>query len=269
VLINLINLDRTPDRLAQFRAANAHLTNVVRFAAIDGLELDVGDLVARGLVKKTATNFERGSLGCSMSHRALWDRAIESGEAVTVCEDDAILHHRFESLAPKVMAALPADWDFVLWGWNFDTAINFELLPGISRCQAHLDQNGLRAGADLFQAQPILPRTFRLRSAFGTPCYTISPKGAQALRAFCFPLRLMRVFVPALNREIPNYQIDVTMNIAYNDIQAHICLPPLAITKNESARSTTRPRPESPDAESRSATPSNGLDRQIEGSGRA
>ena len=46
LLIKLINLDRSPDRLAEFTRVNAHLGDVSRFAAVDGKTLDI-DALAR------------------------------------------------------------------------------------------------------------------------------------------------------------------------------------------------------------------------------
>ncbi len=44
MLIQLINLDRSPERLQQFTAVNGHLTNVERFPAIDGGRQDIAAL---------------------------------------------------------------------------------------------------------------------------------------------------------------------------------------------------------------------------------
>jgi glycosyl transferase, family 25 len=126
----------------------------------------------------------------------------------------------------------------VLWGWNFDSILYFDLLPGISSCVSLFDQQAMRSGVESFQVQPILPRLFRLLRAFGIPCYSISPKGAQLLRGHCLPLREMPVFFPGLNREIPNNGIDIMTNDAYPRINAYVSFPPLVITKNEHERTT-------------------------------
>jgi hypothetical protein len=49
--VNVISLERTPDRLAQFRKLNAHLKDVNVFTAIDGLRLSRDDLAAEGHIE--------------------------------------------------------------------------------------------------------------------------------------------------------------------------------------------------------------------------
>ena len=70
----------------------------------------------------------------------------------------------------------------------------------------------MRAGVAGFQEQAVTPQAFRLRRALGIPCYSISPKGARALRAACLPLARIKVHFPGLDRHLPNFGIDVVMN---------------------------------------------------------
>jgi len=183
-------------------------------------------------------------LGCALSHLALWDLSIERNAALTVCEDDAIFNRHFTDDAGLIVNSLPRDWHFVLWGWNFDSYLCFDMIPGISHTTAKFDQNRLRAGAQEFQSRRLTPRPFRLLRACGSCCYSISPFGARALRDFCLPLRNMSVFFPGLNRSLPNNNFDVMMNAIYPKMNAFVSFPPLAITKNEHATSTVqRPAP--------------------------
>ncbi len=108
----------------------------------------------------------------------------------------------------------------------------------------------MRQGIEAFQSQSLSPRAFRLGWAFGTPCYTISAKGAQALRSKCIPLRPRLLSFPLGVRVAPfsaHYRtvgIDVLMNLFYGQIDAFVCLPPLVVTKNESSKSTVQePKP--------------------------
>ncbi len=48
--INIISLERTPERLAEFRQVNAHLKNVEIFKGVDGADVSVDDLASRGIV---------------------------------------------------------------------------------------------------------------------------------------------------------------------------------------------------------------------------
>ena len=92
--IHFINLDRTPDRCREFLAINKHLSRVSRFAAID--DLDPNALVLdRTISKGIRQIYSRGNLGLALSHFSLWRKAIETGKAITICEDDAIFDYEF------------------------------------------------------------------------------------------------------------------------------------------------------------------------------
>ena len=237
--IHVINLDRSADRLAEFVAANAHLENLQRFAAVDGKSQDIPALVANGIFEQgVAEHYGAGAVGAALSHLALWNKAIESNQVLTVCEDDAIFNRHFEPAAESVLAALPSDWDFILWGWNFDSYLLFELMPGVSPCLSCFDEAQMRDGAARFQAQAIAPQSFKLVRALGIPCYSISAKGARILKTSCLPLPKIKVHFPGLNRHYSNFGIDIMMNHNYPEIKAFVSFPPLVITKNEIKKST-------------------------------
>lgn len=241
--IALINLDRSPDRLAEFLRTNAHLPTVTRFTAVDGRTLDPEVLVAEGLIEPgILSTYTVGALGAACSHLGLWAMAIEEQRALTICEDDAVLNRHFLQAADDALAALPTDWDLVLWGWNFDSYLGFDMLPGVSTCLASFDQDTMRAGAEVFQNWVPTPRLYPLLRAFGSLCYTISPKGAALLRRHCLPLREMSVFFPGLERTLPNGGLDTMMNDAYPGLRAYVSFPPLAISMNRHDISTIQRR---------------------------
>jgi glycosyl transferase family 25 len=243
--VHVINLDRSPDRLAEFTAANGHLTELTRFPAIDGRSLDIPWLVRNGIVTEDiGTHYNVGAVGAALSHAALWERAIEQQQATTICEDDAILKKDFDRHAADVMQTLPPDWDFILWGFNFDLFLIFEMLPGVSHCLAQFEQDRMRASTAIFQEQKLIPHAFRLIWAFGIPCYTVSPAGAGALRSRLVPFRPLTLPCPEGMRAapyMPYYRVlgvDGALNSVYRDLNAYLCFPPLAISKNEPAKST-------------------------------
>ena len=243
--VHVVNLDRSPDRLVEFSRANGHLAEVTRFPAVDGQRLDIPSLAAQGLAAADILSMYRiGAVGAAMSNIALWEKAIRTGRNVTIAEDDAIFNRQFDRRAEELIAGLPPDWDLIAWGFNFDLFMSFEMLPGVSLCVAQFEQERMRANVDAFQAQPIAPRAYRLRWAFGTPCYTVSPKGALALKTKCLPLRPMLIPCPEGAKAPPharifrNVGIDNTLNSVYSDLNAFVCFPPLVVVKNEPAKST-------------------------------
>lgn len=237
--IYLINLDRSTDRLQSFYACNQQLVNVLRFPAVDGSQLSLQNLQTRGLMIGELP-YTKGALGCAMSYLHLWDQCIADGRPVTICDDDAIFHPNFHDKTKKLIESLDSDWDFILWGWNFDSICSFDMLPGCSPCVGVFNQQTLRAGISTYQQLNFNPQLFRLNRAFGTVCYSLSPKGAKRLKALTFPLVPLQVFFPILNRHMPNNGIDIAMNAYYTELNAYVSFPPLVITENDHAISTVQ-----------------------------
>ena len=238
--VNVINLDRSADRLAEFMAVNGHLA-ISRFPAVDGEQLDISSLIDRGIFTQPVLEYySLGAVGCAMSHVALWDLAIESGQNVTLAEDDAIFNPAFEGCANELIKTLPANWDFILWGWNFDDPVCFEMLPGVSHCLARFEVNRMRSNIRSFQEQCVSSRPFKLLWACGIPSYTISPKGACSLKNNLLPLRPLRIPHPDADNpsQFATMGIDMALNSIYRHLNAFVCFPPLVITKNEVAKST-------------------------------
>jgi GR25 family glycosyltransferase involved in LPS biosynthesis len=147
MVIHFINLDRTPDRCREFLQTNRHISQLSRFPAVDGTTLDPDALVRNGTIAAGIRHlYSPGALGVALSHLALWEKAIQTGQPITVCEDDAIFHQRFPDLIKGMMRRLPANWDFLLWGWNLDAELAMDLLPGVSPCFVVCDQDQMRIG---------------------------------------------------------------------------------------------------------------------------
>ena len=241
--IRVINLDRSADRLLTFETLNSHLNlKFLRFSAVDGTDLDRGPLVDRGIITADLS-YGDGALGCALSHLALWDLAIEQNQSLTVCEDDAIFNRGFEVAAESLIKALPGDWHMILWGWNFDSVLLFDMIPGVSPCLGVFNQHRMRMGIDAYQSARLMPRPFRLVRAFGTVGYTVSPRGARAMKQHCLPLRNLEVFFPGLERVLPNSGLDIMLNDAYPSIYAYVSFPPLIITRNLHSMSTVQQAP--------------------------
>jgi len=238
--VHVINLDRSTDRMATFERANRAVpVNFVRFSAVEGKSVNRGELVERSVIKADL-GYGDGALGCALSHLALWERAIEKNEMITIAEDDAIFNREFAPAAEVVLKTLRQDWHVILWGWNFDSVLLFDMLPGVSPCLAGFNEGAMRMGADAFQSLSLKPQAFKLFTAFGLVAYSLSPAGARAAKKHCFPLRKMDVFVPGLGRSVENLVIDTMLNDAYPRINAYACFPPLVITKNDHDISTVQ-----------------------------
>ena len=236
--IYVINLGRTPGRFADFAQQNAHI-HASRFSAVDGRSISRQDLIYRSVLASDFT-YTDGALGNALSHLALWDMSIETNVALTICEDDAIVNRHFVDDAEAIVNSLPEDWHFILWGWNFDSYVTFDMITDVSPAVVQFDQSKMRMGAATFQSTRIKSRAFRLHRAFGLCCYSISPSGARALKDLCLPLRNMNVFFPGLNCFLVNSSFDVMTSEMYPKINAFLSFPPLVINMNDHAVSTVQ-----------------------------
>ena len=244
--VHVINLDPNVERLGEFQTVNKHLAGTERFPAVDGQKLDIAELAEQGLLSTDLLQSEFysiGAVGNAMSHLSLWDRVLKTGKPATIAEDDAIFNLQFARSAAAVLGRLPPDWDIIYWGYNFDLFMMFQLLPGASPCIATFDQQQLRAGVSDFQTQVVPAQPFPLIWAFGTLCYSISPKGAQVCKSEILPLRPMILEIPEVARTYPysgkyrTVAFDYHLNSLHWRIKSYVCFPPLVVTKNE--RSTS------------------------------
>jgi glycosyl transferase, family 25 len=243
--VHFINLDRSKDRLAEFLAVNSHLAEVTRCQAVDVDRIDLRLLTAQGLVKEDILSaYPIGAVCYALWHFKIWNMAIESGKHMTVADDDAIFNLKFDACAAELIGTLPPGWDMIHWGWNFDNHMAFDILPGVTPCVAGLDEGKMRLNTRGFQELSLSPRAYRLRWSSGTPCCTVSPKGAQNLKSKVFPLRPYifpwpeELPKPSPTAAMKTVGLDITLNSLYRELNAYVCFPPLVITKNERSNST-------------------------------
>lgn len=237
--IVLINLERSTNRLRSFLAHNPTLGTVRRFDAVDGRLIDRETLVANRVIV-AGLGYSSGALGNALSHITQWERAAIAGRPLTVLEDDAVLCRNFRAESARLIATLPAGWDLVLWGYNFDTTLTFEMLPEFSTCQATFDQASLRRAIGRFHDVHVASAAYRLVCALGTPGYTVSAAGAARLLAACVPLRQTTNFYPGLNRWLTDRSIDFRLNALHAGMQTYVAVPPLVVTANDHAISTVQ-----------------------------
>jgi GR25 family glycosyltransferase involved in LPS biosynthesis len=234
----VINLDRDQERWDVFRAMNARCGAFTRFSAVDGREADRAALERDGIIARDLT-YNNGQLGCALSHLALWRLAVAERRVVTAIEDDAILAADFMAARDEFIGRLRDDWSIVLWGWNFDRSVWAEIPEGVAKSVLSFDQDALRANIETFRQQRATHAPVRLRHAFGSLAYSVSPAGAAALLEMCLPLARKFIRFEGFGIGIPNNGIDCMMNTAYPKLKAYVCMPPLAVSENRQEISHT------------------------------
>ncbi len=237
--IHVINLDRDAERLEKFLRLNAHVGEIHRAVAIEGARLDRAALEREGFSERHL-RYSDGSLGNAHSHMTLWRQAVERGSVTTIAEDDAVFAKHFSEASASFLAGLPEDWDVVLWGWNFDAFLWAEIPEGVSRCKLEFNQDDLRRNLEAFRNGRHAHVPVRLRHAFGTLAYSISPRGARAMLDACLPLKNRRVEFSGFDVVIENRSFDSMMNAVYPQLKAYVCMPPLAVSENRHETSNTR-----------------------------
>jgi GR25 family glycosyltransferase involved in LPS biosynthesis len=240
VAVHVITLDRTPERREKFGRRNAHLQRVVRFSAVDGKQLDLAALRRDGLLQGDPP-YTPGAIGAALSHATLWRKAAATGETLTIAEDDAVFAQNFEAASAQLLATLPADWEFVLWGWNFDAYLWVELIPGVSPAVLTMDQNRMRQNIEAFPEQTVAPQPMKLLHSFGLPCYSVTPRGAQRMLEFCLPIRPLMIAFEGFGVVVENRSGDMMLNGIMPKLNGFVSIPPLVLTENRRELSTIWP----------------------------
>jgi GR25 family glycosyltransferase involved in LPS biosynthesis len=219
--LRVLSLERTPHRLELFHSRNPHVPCVVQ-TAVDGQTVD--------RLRYPSLKHSDGALGCLLSHMAFWDEVIEAGRPMTIFEDDAIVHLSFMGAHRKVLESLPKDWDIILWGWNFNALLMFDMVPGAwGGMQCELGE--LRRHIDRYQNCRLAANASKLYRAWGTVGYAISPSGAKFLRRQDAITQDVVIQFPDMGEtQVLNVGVDVMMNAFYPMMNAFVCIPPLVVT---------------------------------------
>lgn len=239
--IKVINLKTSVDRRQNFISRN----QFIKYDFFEGIR---GDVLTDDVLNKEEYFINPlpfpslGAYGCALSHLSLWEHAIQSNNILTVAEDDAIFRKDFIVKSEQVISKLPTHWDFILWGWNFDSILSVSDLKGISPAVMLFNQNLMRQNIHHFINLDSEPNVLRLDKCFGIPAYSISPNGAKKFKSLCFPMKNFELYFPVLNRKIPNTGIDIAMNRIYSETNSFVAFPPLVITENLHEISTIQRR---------------------------
>jgi glycosyl transferase, family 25 len=236
--IFVITLEKSVQRRVEFARRNKHVPYEF-VTGVNAMAIAQDAILGTGLFE-AGLRYTVGAHGAALSHYGLWDRAVKSGQALTVAEDDAIFRLDFVKTHTDILAGL-RDWDFVLWGFNLDSVLALQYMPGMV-AGVHFDYIAVVQNGDFFQAYDEPPAPVRLQRAFGLTAYSVSPEGARKLKEGCFPLKNFSLNFPLLG-DLPNEGLDVATSSVYPAINAFVSLPPLVISKNEQAITTIQNTP--------------------------
>lgn len=124
--IYVINLKSRPNKREfmsnQFKK---HNLNVNFFDAINGNELDLGELLDDGIIspdkdKRIKRYLRKGEIGCALSHITIWKKLLNSNkEYALIFEDDAVLCNDFKPILKSIIdEANTVPWDILYLNEN-------------------------------------------------------------------------------------------------------------------------------------------------------
>ncbi|MCR4282088.1 MAG: glycosyltransferase family 25 protein, partial [Bauldia sp.] len=123
----VINLKRTPERLAAFLKQNSGTgIDFKRFEAADGGLIGDEEAIRIKLVKPGTRWRTAATIGVALSHRNLWEAAIAEDRPRLVFEDDAFVRDDLRTVFAAAVADLAA-WDIILLGYNTDALVEFNI----------------------------------------------------------------------------------------------------------------------------------------------
>ncbi len=247
IRINVISLDRTPKRFAEFLRVN-DLTGIeiVKISAIDGQVLNREDLIKRNVIAQDLI-FTDGAIGCALTHMACWQHAIDTGETVIVCEDDAVFRSDFLSVYRSSIGALE-NHDLLYLGYNLDMSVAYEM-PGYGLVTGIFSQFVATTSGHVaaFRSSRSAVNVYRVRRLWGSLCYAVTPNGARKLLEACRPLRnrrsdRFRHFDGLGNSRVTDLTstgIDVHMSVCAMENGDFLAMvPPIVMSANDKTMST-------------------------------
>jgi glycosyl transferase, family 25 len=195
----VVSLPRAEER--RRRAADRLAGLDFRFLdAVDKLDLDREKLRSQGLYDERRTprafrhrvDMPLGHVGCSLSHRAIYEEIVKNGwRRVLVLEDDVVPHASALDLLPAALGQLPEGWELCYLGYlgNENVTTKARLKRALYVALGPLGLGRWTAG----EALRLLPRPFspNLRRAgrhLCTHAYAVTLEGARKLLAAQTPV---------------------------------------------------------------------------------
>ncbi len=190
--IFVVSLARATERRARVKERLAGL-DFRLVDAVDKLDLDRARLVAEGVYdeRRTPRAFRHraemplGHVGCSLSHRALYEQIVENGwRRVVILEDDVVPRPGALDLLPAALGQLPASWELCYLGYLLNETVTLRALlkRALYVALAPLRLVRWRTGEALrLLPRPFSPNLHRAGRHLCTHAYAVTLEGARKL----------------------------------------------------------------------------------------
>ncbi|MFT8549503.1 MAG: glycosyl transferase [Acetobacter okinawensis] len=224
-----ISSDAATEQTERFTRLNAHVPDLVRSVGVDVQGLDVQAMQQMNLISAECL-FTPAAFAQALSHVSLWGNVAQHQTAAHVFAGNAVLCANFEAESTRILASLPQDWDFVLWGNAPGATLQLDILPDLALFTGAVQPPYSARGAAALSEMDVTSLAFPLMSTQSVCGYAISPSGADKLIKACLPLT--STTVPAANPHeggAPAQTLEQLMSLHYSTIKAYACVPPLCM----------------------------------------
>lgn len=238
--ILVVSLERTPERKASFKRFNGDILSNMHwefFTATDGLKTIS---LPSEVYSPDRFDYSKGSIGAALSWVRLCEECISRNRNILGLEDDIVLHKEFEKHIQHVVSLLPNDFDITLVSYNFDSVLEFQIVPCDHLVGRFVNTELTDGRLVEFQHSLIHPTIVNLKHAFGTSGVLLSPRGAKKLLEICLPLDNREIAINGLKPPFYSYSIDGQFNDAYTKLNAFAVVPPIGVVANLKETSLTR-----------------------------
>ncbi len=228
-------------RLDAFFKTNPHLQNVVVVQGSRGDQLDRNEMVAAGLITSAAAESEKTTAGMIGHGHSIWRLCMEcvaKERPILIMEDDVKTHPEIYEFLTANKEQLLAK-EFVALSFNTDAPAAWKTEGGLIHSTVFEprfpDYEWIER---YFQKTPVESiKMHKLLCMFGTCCFLLMPSGAQKILSLGYPLTLETTPIPFLKHPMPGVSIDRRLNAIYKNIDAGICIPPVALSPNDKSTS--------------------------------
>ena len=230
-----ISSDAATEQTERFTRLNAHVPDLVRSVGVDVQGLDVQAMQQMNLISAECL-FTPAAFAQALSHVSLWGNVAQHQTAAHVFAGNAVLCANFEAESTRILASLPQDWDFVLWGNTPGATLQLDILPDLALFTGAVQPPYSARGAAALSEMEVTSLAFPLMSTQSVCGYAISPSGADKLIKACLPLT--STTVPAANPHeggAPAQTLEQLMSLHYSTIKAYACVPPLCMADTTAA----------------------------------
>ncbi len=224
-----ISSDATPEQTERFERLNNHVPGLVRSVGVSAQGLDVQAMQQMNLISAECL-FSQSAFAAALSHVALWGNVAQHKTAAHVFESNAVLCANFEAESLRILASLPHDWDFVLWGNTPGTALQLDILPELALFSGAVQPPYSARGAAALSEIRVTSLAFPLMATQNVSGYAISPSGAQKMIKACLPLTSTSVPTSGSKESGAAAQtLQQLMSLHYSTMKAYACVPPLCM----------------------------------------